>query len=173
MFPTDLIIAVTILAVLALAGMTVAARVSAVVLSAVLLFAIPAAAADTTQLFGIDLSPIVDLVIQSLAVAVLAIGTWAINWVARKFKLSADSEVRKTLQEALANGVNFGANKLREAGAGLSTVETRYKIVAEAANYVSKRTPDALAYFKISPEGLHDLITARLPPVDDAPATGT
>ena len=164
------LIAGTMLLVLALVALVSLFRITAAfIVVALIAFALPAAAADgDLQLFSIDISPIMDLALQLLGVALLGLGTWAINWVAQKFKLSADSEVRKTLQEALANGVTFAINKLHAEGAKISTVDTRYKIVAEAANYVSKRTPDALAYFKISPEALSDLITARLP----TPAAG-
>lgn len=164
------LIAGTMLLVLAFFALTSFVRITAAfIVVALIAFSLPVAAADgDLQLFSIDISPIMDLVLQLLGVALLGLGTWAINWITQKFKLSADSEVRKTLQDALANGVAYATNKLHAEGLKVSTIETRYKIVAEAANYVSKRTPDALAYFKISPESLHDLITARLP----TPITG-
>ena len=81
----------------------------------------------------------------------------------RKLKLGADNEVRAYLERALASGVNYAANRAREQGQDLSTIDVRNTTVREAVSYVVAHTPDALARFNVTPDALAELVRARLP----------
>ncbi len=111
----------------------------------------------------IDLGPILEIVIQLVGALLMTVGTWAVTMVSQKLKLSNDSEVRTYLQEALQRAVNFGIEKARTQAKDIKTVEVRNEVVADAANYVISKTPDALKKLGISEDSVRDLVRARLP----------
>lgn len=111
----------------------------------------------------IDLTPLIDLGLDILIAIVLALGSWALAWLGRKLKLDADNEVRAYLERALASGVNYAANRARERGQDLSSLEVRNVTVRDAVAYVVAHTPDALAHFGVTPDALGELVRARLP----------
>ena len=113
----------------------------------------------------ISLVPILDVVIQLFGAALMAVGTWAVTMLSQKLKLSSDSEVRTYLQEALQRAVNFGVEKARSQAKDIGTVDVRNEVVADAANYVIGKTPDALKKLGISDDSVQDLVRARLPAV--------
>ena len=113
----------------------------------------------------INLGPILDIVIQLFGAVLMAVGTWAVTMLSQKLKLSSDSEVRAYLQEALQRAVSFSVDKARTQAKDIKTVEVRNEIVADAANYVISKTPDALKKLGISEDSIQDLVRARVPVV--------
>lgn len=114
-----------------------------------------------TQL--VDLKPLLDVGLQILAAVLLALGSWAATWLVKKLKLSADSEVRLYLDQALQRGVTYAVEHARTRGADLARVEVRNEIVAKAASYAATRVPDALKHFNVTPEQVKAMVIARLP----------
>ncbi len=110
----------------------------------------------------VDLSPILDVIVQLLAAGLMGLGSWAIARLSTKLKLSSDSEVRKYLQEALERGVSFAVGVASEKSKDLSEVEVRNEMVRDAANYVITKTPDALKSLGVTDEAVQDLVRARL-----------
>ena len=111
----------------------------------------------------ISLVPILDIAIQLFGAALMAVGSWAVTMLSKKLKLSNDSEVRAYLQDALQRAVSFGVERAREQAKDIGTVEVRNEVVADAANYVISKTPDALKKLGISEDSIQDLVRARLP----------
>ncbi len=114
---------------------------------------------------AINLVPILDIVIQLFGAVLMAVGTWAVTMLSQKLKLSSDSEVRAYLQDTLQRAVSFGVEKARTQAKDIGTVEVRNEVVADAANYVIGKTPDALKRLGISEDSIQDLVRARLPVV--------
>ena len=105
----------------------------------------------------IDLSPLLEPVIQLLAAGLMALGSWAVARLIRRLGLQADSEVRTYLDQALRAGVEWAAEKARRVGLDQARIEVRNAMVADAVNYAVAKVPDALAL----EEGPHTL-TARV-----------
>ncbi len=123
--------------------------------------------------FAVDLKPLLDIGLQLLAAVLLALGTWAVTWVVRKLKLSADSEVRAYLDAALRRGIDFAIEKAQRNGEDIARVSVRSRMAADALNYAVAHVPGALRHFQLTPEKVRDLIVARLPeaagPSESAP----
>ena len=110
----------------------------------------------------IDLSPVLDVGIDLLAFVCMALGSWAIARLGRKFGLDADDRVRIYFSPALAGGIGWATEQARKRSADIALVEVRGRLVAEASNYVIERVPDALNRFGLDREGIEKLIEARL-----------
>lgn len=112
---------------------------------------------------AIDLGPLA-LALAGFAFAALAgAGTWLAARAAAWLKLSQDSQVRGYLEVALGNGIAFARRQVEARLAAGIKVDVHNATVAEAAEYVIQRVPDALARFGITAEAVRDLIIARLP----------
>lgn len=116
----------------------------------------------TTASAVVDITPLLNTLIDLLAVVALTVGTWAAHKYGTKVGIEKDSEIRKYLDEAILNGINFAATKLKAAGDNIDEIELKNQRLAEAANYVVKGVPDALKHFKIDEARLKTLIEARL-----------
>jgi hypothetical protein len=112
----------------------------------------------------IDFAPIMrDVVVPTLSAVLLVGATWAVTWLAKKLKLSADSEVRTYLDAALGKAVAFGVGKVSDLSEGNWTqVKVKNEAVAVAANYALTKVPDALRYLKVDPDHLREMIEARV-----------
>lgn len=110
----------------------------------------------------IDLTPVLGIVIDLLAAALMTLGGWALARLGRKFGLEADDQVRIYLGEALAGGIGWAKEQARKRSEDVSHIEVRSKLVAEAANYVIERVPDALRRFGLDRERIEKLVEARL-----------
>lgn len=111
---------------------------------------------------GIDLSPILNLGIDLLAVVLMALGTWALARLGRKFGLESDDRIRVYLDEALMRAVDWAKEKARQRGEDLAVIEVRHKAIAEAANEVIARVPDAVRHFGLDEARVTKLIESRL-----------
>ena len=114
----------------------------------------------------IDLTPVLDMGIDLLAVVLMGLGTWALAKLGRKFGLEADDQIRLVLQEALEKGVGYARERAREQGDDFARIEVRNAAAATAANYVIGRVPQAAAHFGLNEDGLRELVRARLGGVD-------
>ena len=110
----------------------------------------------------IDLTPILNLGIDALAVVLVALGGWVLARLGRKFGLEADDQVRVYLGEALAGGVGWAKEQAKRRSEDIAHVEVRDRAVAEAGNYVIARVPDAVRHFGLNQTKVEALIAARL-----------
>lgn len=109
----------------------------------------------------IDLTPILEVAIDSLAVVLMALGAWALEKLGRKFGLEADDQIRLVLREALEKGVGYARERAREQGYDFARIDVRNEAAANAANYVISRVPDAVSHFGLDADGLRELVRAR------------
>jgi hypothetical protein len=110
------------------------------------------------------LKPFLDLGVQTLAAVALSLGSAVCLWLLKKLRLDSDATVRGYLLDALAGAVAFGEARVRArlgGAAPMGAAEWR-EAGLHAATYVAGRVPDALKHFRITPEGLAQLIEARI-----------
>lgn len=134
------------------------------------LFLFPAVAfAQDAPSTVIDLGPLIEALLALAAAAITAFAGFGVRYLQRKLGIALDEDSRRALMNALNRGVDFALN--RAGGLLPREIDARNALVAEAANYVIRSTPDALARFGITPERLREMIEARLPV--DEPAIGS
>ena len=112
----------------------------------------------------IDLSPILTILLQSLAGAVMAVAGWALHKVQQKFSLENEGKIREVVMAAVARGITYGKNKAQEElnNADWAKIETKNAMVAHASNYVLSKVPDAVKKFKLTEDQVRDLVLAKL-----------
>lgn len=129
---------------------------------------VPAFAQTTPPVFEyqIDLRPLLDAVWPLIVAVVTAIvgilARKALSWL----NLSEDRMVREYLETAIVNGLELARQKLGTVTPG---VTTKSQVVAEAADYVIGRVPDALKRFDINEVSLKRLVEARLGMIEPLP----
>lgn len=129
-------------------------------------FALPALAADEAA-YTIDLAPVALLVIAAIAAAIgLAVRTGIhalIVYLAERAGLELDEKTRTYLDAALDNALAWGTRNLTDYAAGkIPDIETKNKVLADAANYLAERVPDALDHFDLMPDDIEKMLEARL-----------
>jgi hypothetical protein len=86
--------------------------------------------------------------------------TVAVSWIKTKFGFLIPEEVvAKTLQDAIAYGVAFATNRIKEKNL---VVKFDHEFVAVAVEYVKASVPGALQRFGIDDQRLADMVRARL-----------
>lgn len=112
------------------------------------------------------LSPLVPLAAEFAVALVLgifsAVGVRLLQWL----KLGSDDRVRRYLGEALERAVDLAeARLMRRLGEGALPSEADVRAAAmDAAGYLRDRVPDALKHFNVTPQGLLDMVEARMLP---------
>ncbi|WP_321339304.1 hypothetical protein [uncultured Cohaesibacter sp.] len=123
------------------------------------MFAAPANAAT------IDLSPLTSLAndfVQSLVSLLASVIVGAAAWAAKRwFGLQMEAKQRESLHGAIERGIGSALETLLKKLDGKAGVEIDNEAVALVANYVVKMSPDAVKYFKLTPDKLADLIKAK------------
>lgn len=108
---------------------------------------------------AIDLAPTLNTVVLPLLTsAVLALAGWVLSVIAIHFHIVISSTQRALVESAIQNGIAFAQGKLAP-GEKL----TASGDVSAVLGYVLPKIPGALAWLKVSPDSLAQLITARLP----------
>lgn len=121
---------------------------------------------------GLDLRPLIDQVAQLLIAGVSVVGIWVARLAAAKLRIQADSEAAAALERAILNGINLGGHKVVDlVAANLPPVRIQNALVADAAAYVLATMPDTIRRFGLTPERVQDLVRARLPQPQPAPAS--
>lgn len=111
----------------------------------------------------IDLKPLLDVLIQFGALILTGVLAWAVKRAADYFHVAKDSELRTVVSGAIDNGIAFAVAKAKDAEARGATIHTKDQMIANAANYVLPKVPDALAKLGVTPDHLAEIITAKLP----------
>jgi hypothetical protein len=112
------------------------------------------------------LSPLVPLIGEfavALAMGVFsAVGVRLLQWL----RLGSDDRIRRYLGDALERAVDLAeARLMRRLGEGRVPSEADWQGAAmEAAGYLRDRVPDALRHFGVTPQGLAEMVEARLLP---------
>nr|WP_320142393.1 hypothetical protein [uncultured Cohaesibacter sp.] len=123
------------------------------------MFAAPASAAT------IDLSPLTSLAndfVQSLVSLLASVIVGAAAWAAKRwFGLQMEAKQRESLHGAIERGIGSALETLLKKLDGKAGIEIDNEAVALVANYVVKMSPDAVKYFKLTPDKLADLIKAK------------
>lgn len=120
----------------------------------------------------VDVGPVVDTLLGSLAAAVMTLAGWALARLAKRLGLEADGEVRRYLETAIYNAVAFAVARLRDEGKSI-TLDVKSEIVARATSYVIARVPDAVKRFGLDEASIGHLVEARLPRLDAATPVGS
>ena len=130
-------------------------------------------ALDVAQSAAIDLKPLLDAVIGTIASVVLALGVVAVRklngWLTAKTgnqNLLNEDLIRSYMHNALDNGVKFAVAKV--GSSNWAQVDVKNALVAEAASYALTKVPDAIKYFNLSSEDLEDMIQSKLTKLDPA-----
>ena len=117
--------------------------------------------------FSIHIQPLLELLIDYGFVAITAVVLWIVGTVLGKFSkklgVEIDEKTRGYLDIAIINGISWAKYKVRGGVGGIDSPTVESAVIAETANYVLAKVPDALKHFKITPDGLNSLIVARLP----------
>lgn len=109
-----------------------------------------------TEVF--DLSPVLQVLGGLLVAVLLALATFAVNWVRVKIglgKLEQDEVIRNYLEQVIEAAVAHAMGKVPDKLNKDSMVRT-------ALAYVLRSVPDALAHFGIDEERLYQIVEVRL-----------
>lgn len=121
------------------------------------------------ETYVIDLQPVAGDLFTIASAGLAAIGAWLLGGILvllrQRYKLEVDDKVRAYLDEALYTAITWALAKAKDRVADIKNPHVKNQMLADAANYALARVPDAIKHFKITPEGLKEMIEARLPDV--------
>lgn len=111
----------------------------------------------------LDLSPLLTVLVEVLAGALLTVGTWAAKRLADKLKMDEDSQARTYLQDAIVRGIEYGAEQSKKYGnKNFSDFKVRNGVTYEAVSYLLDHVPDVMKRFGIDEDRAASMIEARL-----------
>ena len=116
----------------------------------------------------LSFAPLTNYLIDYVVVAIVAVLGWAFTRLTKYlrllFGLRIDESQRAVIMGAVERGVNFAADIVRErikVSQGLK-LDVRSELIKRGGEYVQQRVPDAVAYFKLKPVDIADMIAAKL-----------
>lgn len=128
---------------------------------ALALVALPALASDTS----VDALPIYKILEPYLVTLVSVVASALVGWVAivikNKFGLDIDAHMRETIQTAATNAAGSLIAKM-EGPIGNVSIDVKSQIVKDGVDMVIAKVPDAIAYFKLTPEELAAIVQAKI-----------
>lgn len=147
--------------------MRIFARVLAA-LVAVLAFARIAFAQDTALPLDDIFAPIRPYLAEIMSVLIVAFMGWLTTWLRSMFKVNLDEKHRVALHAALENAKRLAMEKMESAVKG-KKVDVGNEVVKNGLEYVLKYSPDAIAYFGLTPEKVAEMLRAKVtpPPVSE------
>jgi len=101
--------------------------------------------------------------VEIASALIVAFVAWLASWLRATFKLELDARHREALHSALANGAALVMQQLDKAAAGTS-IPVGNASVAKGVEYVLTYSPEAAAYFGLTPEAIGEMIRAKLAP---------
>lgn len=111
----------------------------------------------------IDFAPLIQqYVIPALGLVITTGISWLISKAAKFFNIRIDETQRAFVMSLVERGIAVGQHRIAQIAADKAHIETHNMIAAEAANYVIARAPDALKHFKLTPEDVRQIISAKL-----------
>ena len=100
-----------------------------------------------------------------LEVAATFIAAIFVGFIARVAKqwvgVELDSKHREALHGAIVRGMGYAIDAVSNKAKDKAVFEIDNDVTAKVASYVVTHTPDALKYFKLSPERLDEIIRAK------------
>ena len=118
----------------------------------------------------VPLGPWFDMLKPYIEAALMPVVAAVAGWLVYRFErftgVEIDAKNREALQSAMDVAVAWAINRLGDK-ARAASLEARHELIAMAADYVRRSTPDALAYFGISAARLAEMVEARLDPRRD------
>ncbi len=131
------------------------------------IFAPFAFAADDAVTYTIDTGSIAVTIVTTIAAVIAYFIRKALNsvvgYVEQKTQLEFDAQTRAYFDTALDNAVHWGTREAAGYVAGkVPDIETKNKILADAANYLLERVPGAVEHFGLTPADLEKMLEARL-----------
>lgn len=122
----------------------------------------------------VDFTPVLNVVIQFLALLVGGLLTWALTKWGKKLGVDRDTELGKIIENSIQRGLSLAANEAKKVAANrLGKVDLHSPVIAGATTYVIQSAPDALKHFGITEERLMEMIMARAVERTDIPTTHT
>lgn len=116
----------------------------------------------------IDLSPIIDPLIQLGSVILTGVVAWASLKVARFAHISTQSAALQQVLGAVDRGIAYGAQiaqqKADASASALAAADIQSETQRQAVNYVVTKMPDTLKSLGMTPQHVADLVLAKLPP---------
>ncbi len=111
----------------------------------------------------IDLSPLVSVAIQVLAGLLLACGSAAIAYLAKRLKLANEDSLRAYLGQAVQMGVHYAVSQQNALdAAGKLNVTVKQPVIAAAAAYAISQVPDAVRKLGLDEDSVQRMAEARL-----------
>lgn len=92
----------------------------------------------------------------------LAIAAWLSSLVARKLRLSADSDLRARLDTAFAGGIGLATQVAQERARNISNVSVQNDILREVVAYVNRTVPGTIQDLKLTPERVTEIAKGRM-----------
>ena len=109
----------------------------------------------------ISLTPLLNPVIEVLAVVLLGAGTWAVSMLAQRIGLERDGGLASFVDEAIEEGVALAKRRAR-AAAEDADVEIDNEYLAEAVEHVIESAPKAVRKLGLGTHQIERRIEARL-----------
>lgn len=118
----------------------------------------------TVTATAIDLSPILQPLIQLAGLILMGVASWAVAKVAQLAGLGQQTALKQALIDATGRAIQWGESQIgQKIGSGAS-IETHNAVVAAAANYLISKMPDTLKSLGYTPQSIEDWVVAHLPP---------
>ena len=122
----------------------------------------PAAFAQEAVTRTADFSFVFDYVAEAIASIVVVLAGVLMNKLRTKFNLNIDAQQRAVVEQGLQKAIAYAMAKAGPIARDKLVFQTDSEHVQTAAQYASTAIPAALAYFKITPQQLSNMIAARL-----------
>jgi len=135
-------------------------RVAATVIAGAV---IASGGATLTTLHGIDLTPILNPLIQTAGLILTGFASWALAMVANYAHVSKQSALLQNVLGAVDRGISYAQNQATTYADGHGTIMPTTSTEQTAVNYVVSKMPGALKSLGMSPAHVADLVVAKLP----------
>lgn len=109
--------------------------------------------------YHVDLRPLVNEALTLLAVILTALAAWLAKKVSTYLHLQSDAAARSFLDALFTRALALAKSRLDGQPIAL---DTKSRIVAQAADYATKYGPDTLKRFGLDDDKLREVLQARL-----------
>lgn len=113
---------------------------------------------------AINLAPLLNVAIQIVALVALGFVPVLVTKAASWLHIQNQSALLQRVVDIVDRGINYAQNIATTRAATVS-IGVSNPLVADAANYVIAKAPDALKALKMDSTHVADLVLARLPPI--------
>lgn len=153
-------------------------------IKAVLIPVIALLALTSPALAQTDVTPVVNQLIDWLAVGLMAgsavVVTALVRWLAAKTRMQDNefeallaNRLNDILHRAIEHAVVVAKNEVNKPGSGLKEVKLDNFFLNVAMNFAISRMPDIIDYFNLDADSIRDMILARMESfIWDVPADG-